>query len=94
MKIKPLADRVLIEPIPDLEISKSGIVLPNTSKEKPQRGNILAVGEGKYIDGKLTPLSVKKGDEILFSKYAGDEIKIDGKELKILNESDILAIIE
>lgn len=94
MKIQPLGERVLIEPTEDLEISKSGIVLPSTSKEKPQKGKVLAVGEGKYIEGKLIPLSVKKGDEVLFSKYGGDEIKIDNKELKILNESDILAIIE
>lgn len=94
MKLKPLADRVLVKPSESLEKSKSGIVLPSSVKEKPQEGEVLAVGEGKYIDGKLMPLSVKKGDKVLFSKYGGDEIKVEGEELKILQESDILAIIE
>jgi len=94
MKIKPLGDRVLIRPLESLEKSKAGIVLPESAKEKPQEGEVLSTGDGKYIEGKLVPLSVKKGDKVLFSKYGGDEIKVDGEELKILQESDILAIIE
>ena len=94
MKLKPLGDRVLVKPLEEEELSKGGIVLPDTAKEKPQKGEVLAVGEGKYIEGKLVPLPVKKGDKILFSKYGGDEIKIEGEELKILSEADILAIIE
>jgi chaperonin GroES len=76
------------------EITKSGIVLPDTAKEKPQEGEVLAVGPGKYEDGKLQPMSVKVGDKILFAKYAPTEIKVDGEELYILREDDILAIIE
>lgn len=94
MKIRPLGDRVLVRPMEALEKLKSGIVLPDSAKEKPQQGEVVSVGEGKYISGKLVPLSVKKNDKILFSKYGGDEIKIDGEELKILQESDILGIIE
>jgi len=94
MKIKPLGDRVLVRPLETMEKSKSGIVLPATAKEKPQEGEILSAGDGKYIDGKLVPLAVKKGDKVLFSKYGGDEIKLDGEELKIMQENDILAIIE
>jgi len=94
MKIKPLGERVLVKPSEGLEKSKSGIVLPDSAKEKPQEGEVIAVGSGKYIDGKLVSLDVAKGDKVLFSKYGGDEIKIEGEELKILQESDILAIIE
>jgi chaperonin GroES len=95
MKIKPLGERVLVRPLEKLEKSVSGIVIPDTAaKEKPQEGEVLAVGDGKYVDGKLVPLAVVKGDKVLFTKYGGDEIKIDGEELKILQESDILAIIE
>lgn len=94
MELKPLGERVLVKPIEEKSETKSGIILPSTAKEKPQEGEVLATGEGKYIEGKLVPLSVKKGDRILFSRYGGDEIKIDGEELKFLSESDILAIIE
>lgn len=94
MKIKPLGDRVLVRQLEGEEKSKAGIILPDSAKEKPQEGEVLAVGEGKYIEGKLIPLAVKKGDKVLFSKYGGDEIKVDGEELKILQESDILAILE
>jgi len=94
MKIKPLGERILVKPIEEKNETNAGIILPDTAKEKPQQAEVLAVGEGKYIEGKLMPLSVKKGDKILFSRYGGDEIKVDGKELKFLNESDILAIIE
>jgi len=94
MKLKPLGDRVLVRPLENLVKSKSGIVLPDSAKEKPQEGEVIAIGEGKYVDGKLVSLSVQKGDKILFSKYGGDEIKVENEELKIMQESDILAIIE
>ncbi len=93
-KIKPLADKVLIKPLEGEEQTKSGIVLPETAQEKPQEGKVMAVGEGKWIEGKLVPLSVKTGDKILYSKYGGDEIKVENIEYKILKEEDILAIIE
>ena len=99
LKIKPLADRVLIEPLSEEERSKktkSGIIIPDTAeKEKPQEGKVVAVGEGKTLEsGRLAPLSVKKGDRVLFSKYGPSEIKVDGKEYLIAKEEDILAIIE
>ena len=95
MKIKPLADRVLVEPIEDKQIKKGGIIIPDTAKEKPQEGKIIAVGAGKRDDdGKLIPMSVKKGDRVLMPKYGGSEIKIDDKEHQIVREDDILAIIE
>jgi len=94
MKIKPLGERILVKPIEEKNETNAGIILPDTAKEKPQQAEVLATGDGKYIEGKLMPLSVKKGDKILFSRYGGDEIKVDGKELKFLNESDILAIID
>lgn len=99
IKIKPLADRVLIEPLSEEERTKktkSGIIIPDTAeKEKPQEGKIVAVGDGKILEnGRLAPLSVKKGDKVLFSKYGPSEIKVDGKEYLIAKEEDILAIIE
>lgn len=94
MKIKPLGDRILVEQLEAEEKTVGGIILPNSAKEKPQEGKVVAVGSGKIIDGKKMPLDVKKGDKILFSKYGGDEIKFEGKELKIMKEEDILAIIE
>lgn len=97
LKLKPLGDRVLIEPLKNEgEKTKSGIVIPDTAeKERPEQGRIIAVGEGKTSeDGKLIPLSVKKGQKVLFSKYGPSEIKIDGKEYLIAKEEDILAIIE
>ena len=91
-KIKPLADRVVVKPIERETMSKGGIVLPDTAKEKPQEGKIIAVGDGKISDdGKRIPLDVKVGDIVIYSKYGGTEIKIDGEELMILRESDILA---
>ncbi len=94
MKIKPLDDRVLIEQGEAEETSAGGIVLPDAAKEKPQRATVLAAGDGKLMDsGKRTPLTVKKNDEILLSKWGGTEIKIDGDELLILDESDILAVL-
>lgn len=94
MKLKPLADRVVVEPIEQEEITAGGIVLPETAKEKPQKGTVLAVGPGKFEDGSLVEMQVKKGDTVLFAKYAGTEIKMDGKKVLILRESDLLAIVE
>jgi chaperonin GroES len=91
--LKPLGDRVVIEPIAKEETTASGIVLPDTAKEKPQEGRVLAVGPGAYKDGERIALEVKEGDRVLFSKYAGTEVKYDGKELLIMRESDILAIL-
>jgi chaperonin GroES len=91
-KIKPLGDRVVIKPTPKEEISKGGIVLPDTAKEKPQDGKIIAVGPGRLTDdGKRIAMEVKVGDKVIYSKYAGTEIKVDDEELIILRESDILA---
>src|SRR6476661_9096649 len=91
MDLKPLGDRVIVEVLEEEDVSYSGIVLPDTAKEKPQRGNVVEVGPGRYEDGKLVPLDVKKGDEVLFSKYGGTEVKVSGDEYLILRESDILA---
>lgn len=93
MNIKPLGDRVVIKVLESEEKTKSGIVLPDTAKEKPQQGKVLAVGSGEIIDGKKVPLEVKEGDKVIFSKYAGTEVKIDGEEYLILRQSDILAIV-
>lgn len=95
MNLKPLGSRVVVEPIEQEEVTAGGIVLPDTAKEKPQQGVILAVGPGdRDEDGKYIPMDVKVGDKVLFAKYAGTEMKIDGKKLLILRESDLLAIIE
>lgn len=95
MNIKPLGDRVIIKPIAEDITTKSGIVLPETvEKEKAEKGEVLAVGSGRTLDnGELAPMSVKVGDKVMFKKYGPDEIKIDGQELLIISESDILAII-
>ena len=94
-KIKPLGDRVLIKALEREEKTKSGIVLPDTAKEKPQEGKVLAVGSGKLLDnGTKVPLEVKVGQKVIFSKYAGTEVKVDGEEMMILNERDVLAIVE
>jgi len=93
-KLRPLGDKLVVRPLAREEVTKSGIFIPDTVKEKPQDGEVLAVGTGKYIDGALVPLDVKVGDKVLFSKYGGDEIKIDNEELKIISESDVLAVIE
>ncbi|HEV3166116.1 MAG TPA: co-chaperone GroES [Isosphaeraceae bacterium] len=93
-KIRPLEDRVVIQQIEAEEKTTGGIVLPDTAREKPQRGKVLAVGPGKMLDsGERAEIGVKEGDEILFGKYAGTEIKVDGEEIKILRETDILAKI-
>ncbi len=95
MKVKPLGDRILIKPLAAEEKTVSGIVLPDTAKEKPQQGEVLAVGSGKLLEnGEKVALEVKVGDKVIYSKYAGNEIKIDGEECMILNERDILAIVE
>jgi chaperonin GroES len=91
-KIEPLGDRVVIKPTPREEVSKGGIVLPDTAKEKPQEGKIIAVGPGRVTeDGNRIAMEVKKGDKVLYSKYAGTEFKLDGEELIIMREGDILA---
>lgn len=93
--IKPLGDRVVIKVLEREEKTKSGIVLPDTAKEKPQEGKIVAVGTGKVLDnGQRIALDVKEGDKVIFSKYAGTEVKLDGEEYLILSERDILAIVE
>ena len=96
MKIRPLQDRVIVKRIEDeAEKTKGGIIIPDTAKEKPQQGKIIAAGKGKVNDdGKLTPLDVKVGDRILFGKYSGNEVKIDGEDYLILREEDVLAILE
>ena len=93
--LKPLADRVVVEPIEEEEITSGGIVLPETAKEKPQRGKVIAVGPGGRDDsGKHVDMEVAEGNTVLFAKYAGTEIKLDGKKLLIMRESDLLAIVE
>lgn len=94
MNIKPLGDRVVVKVLEEEERTASGIVLPDTAKEKPQQGKVMAVGSGKVLDnGEKVPLEVKEGDRIIFSKYAGTEVKLQGEEYLILRESDILAIV-
>ncbi|HXZ95190.1 MAG TPA: co-chaperone GroES [Dehalococcoidia bacterium] len=91
-KIEPLGDRVVIKPLPKEEVSKGGIVLPDTAKEKPQEGKVIAVGPGRLNeDGNRIAMEVKKGDKVLYSKYAGTEFKLDGEELIVMREGDILA---
>ncbi|MCI1946372.1 co-chaperone GroES [Clostridium luticellarii] len=94
MKIRPLGDRVVIKKIEAEETTKSGIVLPGTAKEKPQEAEVVAVGPGGVVDGKEVKVEVKVGEKVLFSKYAGNEVKIDGTEYTILRQDDILAVIE
>ncbi len=91
MDLEPLGDRVIVEPGESEEQTASGIVIPDTAKEKPQEGKILAVGPGRYEEGKLIPLDVKAGDTVIYSKYGGTEVKVGGKEYLILSERDILA---
>jgi len=95
LNVKPLGDRVLVEPAEEKEVKKGGIIIPDSAKEKPMEGIVVALGTGKTDDnGKKIPFEVKKGDRVLISKYGGTEIKVDGKEMKILNSDDILAVIE
>ncbi|KKN30891.1 hypothetical protein LCGC14_0829410 [marine sediment metagenome] len=93
MKLKPLGDKVVVKPSESEEKTKSGIVLPESAKEKPQEGKIVAVGTGKLEDGKRVPLEVKVGEKVIYSKYGVTDIKIEGEDLLILGESDILAIV-
>jgi chaperonin GroES len=94
MNIKPLGDRVLVEQVEEKEVKKGGIIIPDTAKEKPTEGIVVALGTGKTDDaGKKVPFEVKKGDRVLVSKYGGTEIKLDGKEYKIFSSDDILAVI-
>ncbi|NLU37208.1 MAG: co-chaperone GroES [Clostridiales bacterium] len=94
MKIKPLADRVVIKMLESEETTKSGIVLPSSAKEKPQMAEVLAVGPGGLVDGKEVKMEVKVGDKVIYSKYAGTEVKLDDEEYIIVRQSDILAIVE
>lgn len=94
MKVKPLYDRVLVRRLDSKEEVKGGIIIPDTAKEKPQEGKVVSVGPGRLEEGKVIPLDVKAGDKILFGKYSGSEIKLDGEEHLILREDDILGVIE
>jgi len=95
MKFRPLGDRVLVEPIEQDEVREGGIIIPDTAKEKPQEGKIIALGTGKTDDdGKKIPFEVKKGDRVLISKYGGTEVKIDGKSYLIMREDDVLGVID
>ncbi len=95
MKVKPLHDRILVQRIEEEERTKSGIIIPDTAKEKPIMGKVIAVGDGRILEnGQKVPLSVKEGDRVLFGKYAGTEVKIEGEEYLIMREDDVLAIIE
>jgi chaperonin GroES len=94
-KLRPLGDKVLIKRVEAETKTKSGIVLPDTAKEKPRRGKVISVGQGKRLEnGQYAPMGVKKGDEVIFASYAGTEIKVDGEELMIMAEEDILAVVE
>jgi chaperonin GroES len=95
MNVRPLHDRIIVERIEETEQRIGGIIIPDSAKEKPQQGKVLAVGKGKIEkDGKVTPLDVKKGDIILFGKYAGQEMKVDGSEVLIMREEEVLGVIE
>ncbi len=95
MKIRPLQDRVIVQRIEEEEKTKGGIIIPDTAKEKPQEGKVIAVGKGKVTEeGKVLPLSVKAGDKILFGKYSGTEVKLNGNEYLIMREDDILGVVE
>jgi chaperonin GroES len=95
LKIRPLHDRILVERLEEQEVKRGGIIIPDTAKEKPQEGKVIAAGNGKVTeDGKKLPLDVKAGDRILFGKYSGSEVKIEDKEYLILREEDVLAILE
>jgi len=94
-KLRPLGDKILVKRVEAETKTKSGIVLPDSAKEKPKRGKVLAIGDGKRLDnGERVALSVKKGDEVLFTSYAGTELKIDGEEVLIMSEDDVLAVVE
>ncbi len=95
MKFRPLYDRILVERVESEEVTKGGIILPDTAKEKPQQGKIIAVGHGRRLeDGKVVPLELKAGDVVLFGKYSGSEIKVEGVEYLIMKEDDVLGLVE
>ena len=95
MKLRPLHDRVIVERIDEEEVTSGGIIIPDTAKEKPQQGKVIAVGKGKILqNGKVNPMTVKKGDRVLFGKYSGSDVKIDGEEHLIMREDDILAVVK
>ncbi len=96
LKVRPLGDRIVVKPLEEEQRTKSGIVLPDTAKEKPQQGKVLAVGKGAFVENskERRPMDVKEGDTIIFSKYAGTEVKLEGDEVLILSERDILAVVE
>src|SRR5438045_1327177 len=95
MKLKPLGDRLIVQAVEEEETTASGIVLPDTAKEKPQKGKVLAVGDGAINeDGNRIPLDVSEGDTVLYSKYGGTEVKVDGEDLLVLRESDVLAVVQ
>lgn len=94
IKIKPIGDRIFVQPIEESAKTKSGLFLPESAKEKPKQAKVLAVGDGKYVDGKLQPLAVKVGDIVLIKEWGGDEVKIDGETYKIIEEGDVLGIVE
>jgi chaperonin GroES len=94
-KLRPLGDRVVVKPTPREEMTKSGIVLPDTAKEKPQEGTVLSTGPGRLLeDGKREAMDIKKGDKVLYAKYAGTEFKLDDEDLLIIKQSDVLAVVE
>ena len=92
-KVTPLADRVVVKPLEEAEQMRGGLYIPDTAKEKPQQGEIVAVGPGKYEDGKLAPMTVKVGARVLYGKYSGTEVTIEGENVLILRESDVLAVL-
>jgi chaperonin GroES len=95
MNIRPLHDRIIVERLEEETTTASGIIIPDSAKEKPQQGNVIAVGKGKVTeDGKVLPLDVKVGDKVLFGKYSGTEVKLDGKEFLMMREDDILGVVE
>jgi chaperonin GroES len=95
MKVRPIGDKILVKRLEAMEVSKGGIVLPDSAKEKPQEGKVVSLGEGRVTEeGKNAPFTVKKGDRVIFTSYAGSEVKIDGEEYLILSEDDIMAIVQ
>lgn len=94
MNVRPLQDRILVRRVEEKQVTKGGIIIPDSAKERPLEGNVVAVGTGKRDDGKIIPLDVKQGDRVLFTKYAGSEIKVDGVDHVILREEEILGIVE
>jgi chaperonin GroES len=93
LNLRPLGDRVVVKPLDREEVTKSGIVLPDTAKEKPQQGEILSVGPGRYEEGKRVPMELKVGDKVLYGKYSGTEITLEGDQVLILRETDVLAVV-